>query len=139
MKDMSMIMREAHRLTKEIKREFPGVNYNFQLGICMSYLLKEKGENEMVELQGTEKQVKWANDIREELLKIVNEVEHNRLYKAIVEEEKATYFIESFKMMTSKYSTQLDKERMVNRIEGEMEFDAFVKGEETEKDLMTKE
>ncbi|EOU1917692.1 hypothetical protein E6V23_07850 [Clostridium perfringens] len=69
MKDMSLVMKEAHRLTKEIKKEFPNVDYKFQLGICMSYLLNGKGENEMVELQGSEKQVKWAIDIRENTIK----------------------------------------------------------------------
>ncbi|MBO3417929.1 hypothetical protein [Clostridium perfringens] len=69
MKDMSLVMKEAHRLTKEIKKEFPNVDYKLQLGICMSYLLNGEGENEMVELQGSEKQVKWATDIRENTIK----------------------------------------------------------------------
>lgn len=69
MKDMSLVMKKAHRLTKEIKKEFPNVDYKFQLGICMSYLLNGEGENEMVELQGSEKQVKWATDIRENTIK----------------------------------------------------------------------
>lgn len=72
MKDMSLIMKEAHRLTKKIKNEFPEVNYKFQLGICMSYLLNGEGENEMVELQGSEKQVKWATDIRENTIKSID-------------------------------------------------------------------
>ncbi|MDU4144234.1 hypothetical protein [Clostridium sp.] len=72
MKDMSLVMKEAHRLTKEIKKEFPNVDYKFQLGICMSYLLNGEGENEMVELQGSEKQVKWATDIRENTIKSID-------------------------------------------------------------------
>lgn len=72
MKDMSLLMKEAHRLTKKIKNEFPEVNYKFQLGICMSYLLNGEGENEMVELQGSEKQVKWATDIRENIIKSID-------------------------------------------------------------------
>ena len=73
MKDMSLVMKEAHRLTKEIKKEFPNVDYKFQLGICMSYLLNGEGENEMVELQGSEKQVKWALSIREKTILTINE------------------------------------------------------------------
>ena len=73
MKDMSSLMKEAHILTKEIKKEFPNVDYKFQLGICMSYLLNGKGENEMVELQGSEKQVKWALSIREKTISTINE------------------------------------------------------------------
>ncbi|EGT0692715.1 TPA: hypothetical protein K8M96_002798 [Clostridium perfringens] len=72
MKDMSLVMKEAHRLTKEIKKEFPNVDYKFQLGICMSYLLNGEGENEMVELQGSEKQIKWATDIRENTIKSID-------------------------------------------------------------------
>lgn len=68
---------KAHKMTKEIKREYPEVNYMFQFSLCLSYL-KEEGENTMVELKGTEKQVKWAEDIREDYLKtlekIMNEV-----------------------------------------------------------------
>ncbi|HII4494835.1 hypothetical protein [Clostridium perfringens] len=73
MKDMSLVMKEAHKLTKEIKNEFPEVDYKAQLGICMSYLLNEEGENEMVELQGSEKQVKWALSIREKTISTINE------------------------------------------------------------------
>ncbi|ABG87889.1 hypothetical protein [Clostridium perfringens] len=73
MKDMSLVMKEAHKMTKEIKKEFPEVDYKFQLGICMSYLLNRKGENEMVELQGSEKQVKWALSIREKTISTINE------------------------------------------------------------------
>ena len=72
MKDMSLVMKEAHKLTKEIKNEFPEVDYKAQLGICMSYLLNEEGENEMVELQGSEKQVKWALSIREKTISTIN-------------------------------------------------------------------
>ena len=63
---MKNIMKEAHRLTREIKAEFPEVDYQAQLGICISYLYenKKKENVEMVELKGTEKQVKWAEDIR---------------------------------------------------------------------------
>lgn len=68
MKDMSLLMKEAHKLTKEIKNEFPNVDYKFQLGICMSYLLNKEDENKTVELEGTEKQIAWAKDIKEEWL-----------------------------------------------------------------------
>lgn len=103
MKDMSLIMKEAHRLTKEIKNEFPEVDYKFQLGICMSYLLNEKGEKEMVELEGTEKQVKWALDIRKEILEIATKNNFKRTLEVIKKEEKAVFFIDNFKFATSKF------------------------------------
>lgn len=102
MKDMSSLMKEAHRLTKEIKKEFPNVDYKFQLGICMSYLLNGKGENEMVELEGTEKQVKWALDIRKEILEIATKNNLKRTLEVIKKEEKAVFFIDNFKFATSK-------------------------------------
>ena len=41
------LMVKAHKLTKEIKLQFAEVNYSFQLGLCIAYLVKE-GENGMV-------------------------------------------------------------------------------------------
>lgn len=61
------LMIKAHEMTKEIKNEYPGVDYKFQLGLCLAYLHKE-GEKEMRELKGSEKQVKWAKDIRSYML-----------------------------------------------------------------------
>lgn len=58
---------KAHKITKEIKREYPEVDYMFQFSLCLTYL-REEGENSMVELEGTEKQVKWAEDIRKTYL-----------------------------------------------------------------------
>lgn len=103
MKDMSLVMKEAHRLTKEIKKEFPEVDYKFQLGICMSYLLNGEGENEMVELQGSEKQVKWALDIRKEIIEIATKNNLKRTLEVIKKEEKAVFFIDNFKFATSKF------------------------------------
>ncbi len=55
------IMIKAHKMAKEIKNEYPGVDYKFQLGLCLAYLQEE---GKMVELKGSEKQIKWAEDIR---------------------------------------------------------------------------
>ena len=44
---MKNIMKEAHKLTREIKAEFPEVDYKFQLGICISYLSKNEGVENM--------------------------------------------------------------------------------------------
>ncbi|MCB2308880.1 hypothetical protein LGL08_20655 [Clostridium estertheticum] len=62
--DKKEMMIKAHKMTKEIKTEYAEVNYSFQLGLCMSYLAKEGEKKEMVELQGSEKQVAWAENIR---------------------------------------------------------------------------
>lgn len=62
-------MKEAHKLTKEIKEQYPEVDYMTQLGLCLSFLSQEKGGKEMVELKGTEKQIKYANDLIERMMK----------------------------------------------------------------------
>lgn len=66
------LLKEAHKMTKEIKREYPEVNYKAQLGICLTFLYNNKEEREMVELEGSEKQVNWAEKIRKEMLDTKN-------------------------------------------------------------------
>ena len=63
------LLKEAHKMTKEIKKEYKDVDYRAQLGICISYLCnnKEVEKMEKVKLEGTEKQVKWAEEIRKNL------------------------------------------------------------------------
>ena len=67
------LLKKAHELTKEIKREYPEVNYKAQLGICLTFLHNNKEVEEMVKLEGTEKQVKWAEDIRKEMIEDAKE------------------------------------------------------------------
>lgn len=63
------LMVKAHEMTREIKSQYPEVDYKFQLGLCLSYLQEKEGENKMVELKGSEKQVKWALQIKEDMKK----------------------------------------------------------------------
>ena len=44
---MKELMKKAHQMTKEIKREYPDVDYKAQLGICMSFLASEGVEEDM--------------------------------------------------------------------------------------------
>lgn len=39
---MKKIMKEAHKLTRKMKEEYPEVDYSTQLGLYISYLLEEK-------------------------------------------------------------------------------------------------
>lgn len=39
---MKDLMKKAHELTREIKKEFPEVDYKTQLGICLSYLYSQE-------------------------------------------------------------------------------------------------
>ena len=72
------LMKEAHKMTREIKKEFPNVDYKFQLGLCLSFLYEEnkKGNDkmEMAKLQGSEKQIKWAESLRDEFSKACDEM-----------------------------------------------------------------
>ena len=75
MRNMRNIMIEAHRMTKEIKNNSPEVDYKAQLGLCLSFLMTNKEEKvmEMAKLEGSEKQVKWAESLREEFVTKIEE------------------------------------------------------------------
>ena len=62
---------KAHKLAKETKKEFPIVNYQFQFGLEMKYLLSnlEEVKKVMIELTGSLKQIAWAEEIRSEKAK----------------------------------------------------------------------
>lgn len=44
---MKNIFKEAHKIAREIKREYPEVDYKAQFGICLSYLLNNREEEVM--------------------------------------------------------------------------------------------
>ena len=75
MKNMGKIMKEAHRLTREIKGEFPEVDYKTQLGICISYLLAEK-EDLKVETERIEELKKELNIAEDEAKQLVQVEKH---------------------------------------------------------------
>lgn len=68
---MKAIFKEAHKMTREMAKEYE-VDYQAQFGLCLSFLFeenqKEEKEVKKAELKGSEKQIKWAEDIREEQL-----------------------------------------------------------------------
>ena len=116
---MKNIMKEAHKLTKEIKKEFPEVDYKFQLGLCISYLSKNevKEDGKMVELKGSEKQVAWANQIREKTLEIAERNHLENVIKLINSKDEAKFFIDGFKSMTSKYTDDYKKYTQLQELE----------------------
>ncbi|MFL8710806.1 hypothetical protein Q3304_08570 [Clostridioides sp. GD02377] len=71
---MKNLFKEAHKMTREIKRKYNDVEYKAQFSLCLSFLNKEGGIK-LKELRGSEKQVNWANDIRKELLNVIDELE----------------------------------------------------------------
>ena len=115
------LMKEAHKMTREIVNKYGDVDYMTQLGLCLSFLSQEKEGNEMVELKGTEKQVKWAEDIRNRIIKVneifekaIEGVDMDKMAKStwlddnmyviaqtslknILVQEEAKFFIENFR------------------------------------------
>ena len=65
------LMKEAHKMTKQIVDEYRDVDYKTQLGLCLAFLSQEGGK-EMVELKGSEKQIKWAEDLRGRFVKYLD-------------------------------------------------------------------
>lgn len=56
------LMKKAHEMTKEIKAQYPEVDYRFQFGLCLSFLMNEEEEtmeigtwNRKFEVKETEK------------------------------------------------------------------------------------
>lgn len=114
------LMKEAHKMTKQIVSEYGDVDYRTQLSLCLSFLSQEGGK-EMVELKGTEKQVKWAEDIRNRIIKVneifekaIEGVDMDKMAKStwlddnmyviaqtslknILVQEEAKFFIENFR------------------------------------------
>ncbi|MGL4452191.1 MAG: hypothetical protein ACRCX8_19650 [Sarcina sp.] len=60
------LMKEAHKLTREIIIGYPNVNYQAQLGICISYLAKEAAQTQT----DLEKRLDKALDEIEERLNV---------------------------------------------------------------------
>ena len=71
----SNIFKKAHKLTKDIIKK--GDNYRATFKLCLSFVYSQlkKGVNKMVELKGTEKQIKWAEDIRMKFIELCDKYE----------------------------------------------------------------
>ena len=44
------IMVKAHKMVKELRKEYPSINYHFQLGLCMKYLVEEEKLNKEIDV-----------------------------------------------------------------------------------------
>lgn len=106
------IMIKAHKMTKEVKKEFPNVNYKFQFGLCLSYILEEERKEvvKMKELKGTEKQIKWAEDLREQLKSSMEVVEDMAILMQDCKNEKMN---KTYAVIKAEY------DEVMNRIENE--------------------
>ena len=66
------VFKKAHEITKKIIRKGDSYRETFRLALIFVYSELKKGANKMIELKGTEKQVKYANDIKSKLVKTIN-------------------------------------------------------------------
>ena len=110
---MKKIMKEAHRMTREMKGKYPEVDYQAQLGLNISYLLegKEEKEMELPKMEGTKKQIEYANDIKKEIISILEEMKkyspHNeRTNKKIEEVRNETSAYRVINSLKYKYETK---------------------------------
>ncbi len=81
MKLTSEIIRKAHKMTREIKEEFPSVDYKFQFGLCMSYLIEEekKGEKKLTAyekflLEKQKNEVKTVKSMEDKIIEKLEEI-----------------------------------------------------------------
>lgn len=77
---MKNTFKKAHEMAKEIKREYPEVDYKIQFGLCLSYLLNNKEESEME---------KWFEGLTDkEKSKLKTTLENRTFMKSADEKEK---------------------------------------------------
>lgn len=92
------LMSKAHKLTKEIKTQYPEVDYKFQLGLCIAYL-HEEGEKEMSKETVKELNFKTSKGSKIESIFTINEKGEYTLTKLtinnidITKEEKGFGYI----------------------------------------------
>ena len=83
------LMKEAHKMTKEIKEQYPEVDYQAQLGLCLSFLAQEGEEVKKIEGK-SEKQIKYAEHCRETTIARL-EARLNRLNRKGIKGETEQY------------------------------------------------
>ena len=138
----SNIFKKAHELTKKIIKA--GDDYRATFRLCLSFVYSQikKGVNEMLELIGTEKQVKWASDLRDMVLEYANKCLKKDLekrermmlkgkptpktnakiekeiafIKRVENEDSAKKIIDEFNFMTNRYSSGFYKGEILDTI-----------------------
>lgn len=113
---------KKYNLSKIMKKAW---EYVRKLKITISSGLKRawrEAKMELKELTGTQKQVKWANDIRQKMLEICDKNDFKLVKRSVLNRTTAEWFIENCKIMTSKYRTEEDKRWFLKHEELHLEF-----------------
>lgn len=82
------VFKEAHKITKNIIRKGDNYRATFKLALSFVYSQIKKGVSKMIELKGSEKQIKWANDLRAELVRRIEEMKEIKLSEIVGDKVK---------------------------------------------------
>ncbi|GEQ22736.1 hypothetical protein CBU02nite_32420 [Clostridium butyricum] len=123
---MKELMKKAHQMTREIKGEFPNVDYKFQLGLCISYLYKNevKEDDNMISYKtsrGTAVEVELVG--REVRFLKVNGIELLKTDKSTID----CYLTEKYLVVNGSYLYEKLGAKDVIRIENNEELVAAYK------------
>ncbi|PFW61564.1 hypothetical protein [Bacillus sp. AFS075034] len=89
---MINVMQKAWEIAKDGQKKFGGkVKEYFSQALRMAWVIYKKGAAEMVELQGTEKQVAWANDIRKDVKEMFSILKVKFMSEKAKKMEKESY------------------------------------------------
>lgn len=111
--DLSKIMKRAWELVKKA-----GMKISSALKISWREE-KLNDKKELPELTGSEKQINWANAIREKALELLDKVEYPYLKEVIATQSSACYFIDNFRCMTFRSS---DEYKISTLVEENLEY-----------------
>lgn len=107
---MKNVMNKAHEITKKIIRKGDSYRATFRLALSFAHSLVKKGVNKMVELKGTEKQVKWASDIRETVLRYLNKALEMQLEKSDSKGDRKGKTVKEWRVeFTNRFNRDLDE------------------------------
>lgn len=129
---MKKIFVEAHKMTKEIVKEYE-VNYQVQFGLCLSYLLEEKEEEELeikswFVLKNFTSEERYAESVSDK--EIVRKTEKAVLIKFVSDFGTFTKWIPKSCLMTEE-DFRIEREREEKRIarfeEGQRKYKELVK------------
>lgn len=110
---MKNTFKRAHEMTREIKREYPEVDYRTQFGICVSYLLNNEEEKEMI-------MEKWYEGLTEkEKSKIEDITDNFMLGKSI--EERPKYRNQVIEKRYEKYLKEVEQKKQREEYEKQMQ------------------
>lgn len=106
------VFKKAHKITKNIIRKGDNYRATFKLALSFVYSQIKKGVSKMIELKGSEKQIKWANDLRAELVRRIEEMKEIKLSEIVGDKVK-----KSGKVLTESERKNVHAKKFDNALE----------------------